>query len=218
MADIIVVLIIAVFALLGYKKGFVKSVVGILSFVASMVLAWFLYPVAADLLKTFGVESALFESIQNTVGSYVGGDLDALPEAIRSAAEVGKDGIVYGVAEGAAKVILNIIAFICVMILSRIIIWIGVRLLKILSSIPVISFFNRIGGLLLGIFQGILVIYVILTIVFAVEPLKTSEGISRAVKESVITAQMYKNNPIVDIFAADTKDEGNLSEENRNGE
>ncbi len=217
MADILVVLIVTVFAILGYKKGFVKSVVGILSLAASIVLAWVLYPIAADLLKTFGVENVLFESIQRTAENYIGGEFESIPAAMRSVAEAGANGIVYGVAEGGAKIVLNIIAFICVMIASRIIIWVGVRLLKILSSIPVISLFNRVGGLFLGVCQGILIVYLLLTMIFAIEPLKNIDLISMAVKDSEITAKMYENNPVTNIFK-DTNDEEILSEQNRNGE
>ncbi len=204
-ADIIVIVIVAGFAIFGYKKGFVRSIVGILSLAASIVLAWLLYPVVADLLVAFGVESALVESIQATLSTYMGGgaELETLPEAIRSAAEQGRDGMILGAAEAVAQIVLNIIAFLAVLLLSRIAIWIGIRVLNILANLPVIGFFNRTAGLLLGAVQGVIVVYIILTVIYAAAPLRESTAVSTAIQGSALTASMYENNPIINIFEGD---------------
>lgn len=201
-ADIVVILIIAGFAIFGYKKGLVRSVVGILSLAASIALAWILYPVVADLLVTFGVDTLLFENIQSMIGGVIGGDteLQALPEVIKAAAESGRNGLIDSAAGAATQIVLNIIAFLSVLILSRIIIWIGIRVLNILSKLPVIGFFNRAGGLLIGALQGAIVVYIVLAIVYAAVPLRNSPDINKAMESSALAGKMYQENPIINIF------------------
>lgn len=201
MADIIIFLIIGGFALLGFKKGFVRSVVGILSLAASAVLAWLLYPVVSDILTSIGIKMALTENIQGSLGEYIGGggELSMLPQGIRAAIESGRAELISSAADTAAQIALNIIAFIAVLIVSRIIIWLAVRLLNIIAKLPVIGLFNRAAGMLLGALQGVAVVYIILTVIYATAPMDGGTEINSMIEESALASVMYENNPIVDV-------------------
>ena len=201
MADIIIFLIIGGFALLGFKKGFVRSVVGILSLAASAVLAWLLYPVVSDILTSLGIKMALTENIQGSLGEYIGGggELSMLPQGIRAAIESGRAELISSAADTAAQIALNIIAFIAVLIVSRIIIWLAVRLLNIIAKLPVIGLFNRAAGMLLGALQGVAVVYIILTVIYATAPMDGGTEINSMIEESALASVMYENNPIVDV-------------------
>ena len=122
--DIIVAAIVLVFAAIGFKKGFIRSIVGIISLGASFVLAWVLYPVVSDLLVVVGLKSVVFEKIQSSVGTYMNGtgDLSGIPVFLREAAESGIQTAVQTASENATVMILNILSFVIVLILARIII------------------------------------------------------------------------------------------------
>lgn len=201
MADIIIILIIGGFALFGFKKGFVRSVVGILSLAASVVLAWLLYPVVSDMLASLGVKMTLTENIRESLSGYIGGgeELAMLPQGIRTAIESGSAELVSGAAGTAAQITLNIIAFIAVLIAARIIIQIAAKLLNIIAGLPVIGLFNRAAGMLLGALQGIAVVYIIFAVIYAAAPIDGNTRINSMIEESTLAEIMYKNNPIVDI-------------------
>ena len=67
--DIIILIIIVLLGVLGARRGFVKSVIGILSLAASVALAWMLYPVIAEILESIGVKNAIYETIYNNIAS-----------------------------------------------------------------------------------------------------------------------------------------------------
>lgn len=199
--DVAVVVIIAFFAVWGFKRGFVKSIVGILSLAASLILAWMLYPVISQLLETVGVKTAIYESIQNILYENIQNDsVASLPKFLQAAAMDGQSAIIDGTALGAAKMVLDIVSFIVVLIASRIIIWIAKKLLIVMSEMPIIGFFNRIAGLLFGAAQGILIVFILFTVIFAVSPMKENIGIVEAVSASTIAKPLYDANPILNIF------------------
>ena len=201
MADIIIFLIIGGFTLFGFKKGLVRSVVGILSLAASAVLAWLLYPVISDILASLGIKMTLTENIQESLSGYIGGgeELAMLPQGIRTAIESGSMELVSSAAGTAAQIALNIIAFIAVLIVSRIIIQIAAKLLNIITRLPVIGLFNRAAGMLLGALQGVAVVYIILAIIYATAPMDGGTKMNSMIEESALASVMYENNPIVDV-------------------
>ena len=211
MADIIVLLIIAAFAVIGVKRGFIRSVVGVLSFAASIALAWILHPVVSELMMSFGIDITLTERIRESMLGYVtaGGEFTMLPEAVKLAVEAGQLEVVNAVAKSAADMAMNIIAFIGVLILSRVVIWIAIRLLNIMSKLPVINGFNRIAGLLLGLVQGVAVVYIALALIFAFAPVGTNDSINEIMEDSSVAILMYENNPIVDILMPESINQGN---------
>lgn len=200
MADIIVLLIIIGFALYGLRKGFVGSIVGILALGAAIALAFMLCPIVADILKTLGVEQFISEKIAESISGYAVTDVSLLPTAVRQAIESGTQEVILSTANSMARAAISVISFIIVLIVSRIIIWLAIKALGIISKLPVINFFNRTTGFVLGIIEGVAVVYIVLTIVAVTIPIKSDEGIGKEIENSIVAKQMYQNNPIAEIF------------------
>lgn len=215
--DFIVIGIIAVFALIGIKRGFVRSIVGIISLGASILLAWLLYPVVSDLFKTIGVGTAIHEKILDVLTDCIGvsGEGMALPIFMKDAIESGRQELILEATNTATDMVLNIISFIAVLILSRIIIFIAQKLLIVLSELPLIGFFNKLAGLAFGAIQGLLIVFIVFTIIYATVPLNEDSGIGEAIENSVIAGKLYEANPLVKIFVDDGKTDGDGKEELR---
>lgn len=191
--DIIILIIIVLLGVLGARRGFVKSVIGILSLAASVALAWMLYPVIAEILESIGVKNAIYETIYNNIASAIstGQSPDAFPQIMRQAIESGEAAISQSVANSAAVTVLNAIAFILVLIVSKVIIFLASKILIKISNFSIIGFFNRIFGGLFGVLQGILIVYVALTIIYAVAPLRENPVISTEIENSAVAKYMY---------------------------
>lgn len=196
--DIIILIIIVLLGVLGARRGFVKSVIGILSLAASVALAWMLYPVIAEMLESIGVKNAIYETIYNNIASAIstGQSPDAFPQIMRQAIESGEAAISQSVANSAAVTVLNAIAFILVLIVSKVIIFLASKILIKISNFSIIGFFNRIFGGLFGVLQGILIVYVALTIIYAVAPLRENPVISTEIENSAVAKYMYGNKMI----------------------
>lgn len=218
--DLAVAIIIILFSVLGYKKGFVRSIVGTLSLVASVALAWLIYPVVSDLFVAMGIKGAVYESIQSSMQGYIADaqGLSMLPKFMRIAIEEGSREAIAGAAQTASGMILNIVAFIAVLIVSRIVIFIAQKLLIAISKVPMVNALNKLMGTMLGVIRGALVVFIIFTIVYAAIPLKEDSEIGEALEKSAFAGKLYDANPIVKIFDKGEATEKNYIEENQNGE
>ena len=203
--DIIVIAIIATSAVFGYKRGFLRSIIGMLSLIASIALAWVLYPVVSDLLTSMGFRDIVFEKIQEVMSSYIGTSeqISALPQFMQSAVVTGSGEILFSTATTVAETILNIISFIAVLIIARIIIWIAQKLLIALSKMPIIGFLNRIAGLIFGALQGLLITFILFSLIYAIVPMSDNSSLYGSIENSVIAGKIYNSNPIINIFVSD---------------
>lgn len=206
--DIAVVAIIAVFAAWGFKRGLIKSVVGILSLAASIVLAWALYPVIAKLLEATDITAYIHNAVQGRISEKLTPDIQpAMPQLINDAVNAGRAGLADGAADTVTGLIVNIFAFIAVLVVSRVIIWAAAKTLNIISKLPIIGTLNRISGLLLGTVQGALIVCILLTVVYAVIPLRENPILSNEIEGSVIAKPMYISNPITKLLIPSAENE-----------
>lgn len=199
--DIAVIVIIAAFAAWGFKRGLIKSVVGILSLAASIILAWALYPVIAKLLEGTDITVYIHNAVQGRISEKLEADIQpAMPKLINDAVNAGRAGLADSAAGAVTGLILNIFAFIAVLIVSRVIIWAAAETLNIISKLPIIGTLNRISGLLLGTVQGALIVCILLTLIYAAIPLRENPILSNEIESSVIAKPMYINNPITKLL------------------
>ena len=214
--DIIVLIVLVVFALLGRKRGLIKMISGLLVLVVSitvsgMLAKWttpyisssvvqpyvtqLLLPdakeeasVSSDInsdasditstLSKFGLSSA---SISKAMENFKEEAASSLENAISSLSETVSIKITYG------------ITFIVYLLLSLLIFSLLARLLNLAAKLPVISFFNSLGGLLLGVIWGYLIVFIISTIIVKFSILITPDVMER----TVILKFILTKNPIL---------------------
>lgn len=215
--DFIVIAIITIFAIFGFKRGFLRSIIGMLSLIASIALAWMLYPIVTDLFTSLGFRNIVFEKIQDVMSSYIGNaeSISALPEFMRAAASEGTTEIIASTASALAETVVNIISFISVLIIARIVIWIAQKLLIAVSKIPLIGFVNKLAGLILGAAQGLLITFVLFSLIYAIVPISDNSSLYNSIENSVIAGKIYDANPIINIFVSGEND---AVQETENGE
>ena len=78
--DIIVLIMLLIFTVAGFKKGFVGNLVGFISLVASVILAWILYPVIADMLMGFGIRDYIYNTVLLKINPDSAIVLETIPE------------------------------------------------------------------------------------------------------------------------------------------
>lgn len=204
-ADLIVVLFVLLLLLLGFRKGLLAMVYRFASFFVSLVIAWLLYPRAADLLSAFGLEQWIADLVR---ANYVEpsleqttADISDLPAYLQSMVQSGQIGLTDAATAQVTHLIMNIAAFVLVLILVRLVVWVIGQLLHVVSKLPVIGCLNRIGGAALGAAEGILLVYIVLALLFAAAPLRSSQQVEQYIEQSVLTKAMYENNPLVQLVS-----------------
>lgn len=92
-------------------------------------------------------------------------------------------------------------AFLAALILTAIALHILERLLKIVDHIPVVSTINRLGGAALGLVVGVLLVWLILLLVGALQEAEWCRQIQGYIRESAILTQLQQIDPLPDILA-----------------
>lgn len=202
LVDLIVVGIIALFTFLGYKQGLVKAAIKILSFFIAIIVALVLYrPISNAIINNTQID----ENITNTIMEKI------TPEGISSKDEVEMtDNLaikLVGEATSTIEEISNAFAIklieVCVLLLLYIVIKIALRfilaLTDIITKLPLIKQINKLGGTIYGVVKGVIMVYVILGVIYLVEPI-INKNVSNAIDKSFITKKLYNNNIILKII------------------
>ena len=88
--------------------------------------------------------------------------------------------------ENASLLVMNIISFVVVILASKLVIALLVKILNIVSKLPVIKQANKLLGMVAGICSGLLVCYIAAGIIMMLSP----EGGALPIKESLETSRL----------------------------
>lgn len=218
----------AFFVVRGHKRGFLRSALTTFSFVIAIVLASALTAPVSNMLEnsSFGsrISENVSESIDEKLSEYaeelsLGEDEQdsfleslALPSIVRDSlketntaedyAQMGVTSFKEYTAQKVTDVIINAAAYIIVMVIAAIVLKIILRLAKFVNKIPVIGGINRFLGALLGVFEGLLVLWAIglAIIVFS----NTAFGIKAVsiIQSNAFLNAVFDNNLLVAMFSA----------------
>lgn len=200
-ADIIVVLVVAFFIYSGYRSGLMKSFIKIASYIISVVVSFFLYPVLSESL----MKTSLYQKLVEIIGEkYLSsGAPQVSKEGILGVfakyMESGIESAMGTMAEVVATLLVNLISFIIILILSKIIIRITGNILGIFTKLPVIKQFNRLGGSVMGGIVGVFVLYLAGAIIILFAPFSSETEVSKEIDNSVFASEIYNNNLILNF-------------------
>lgn len=201
MTDIGLFILIGIFAFWGWRGGLIKMGFRLLSFLASIILAWLFHPVFADFLRN----TAIYGSILNNVSltNAAGESSATAPNALQEALSGATNEVSQLISQYLADLVLNIIAFVLLLILIKIAILILSKVLHLFASLPVIGFFNHAAGLVLGFLEGTLIAFVILAAIYVFVPTLENPTVNGYIENSVVTKTLYYNNPLIQIVLPD---------------
>jgi len=216
--DIILIGIIVVSGVVGYFKGLIRTVFGLVGLIATIILTVMLTPVVSNYI----IESTQFdemisaktielldiekigklnqiEGVEKIEGlSLPTNIIRALKESYTptflkefNIASMG-DYIGRGIAHMAVKALVFFILFIVISMLINAV----VTLLDLVSRLPVLKEANNFGGLLVGVVIGVGIVWVgTLLLSFALS-IQATSGLSSLIENSILTKLFYYNNPL----------------------
>ncbi len=197
LADLIVVVTVAFCIIMGYRSGFVKTCIRAVSYFLSIILALAVYPVVAGFLAKTPLYDFLFRVVEeNVVGT---GDVSVGLYAgyFKDAAEM----LATGATEAIATLLINIIAFVLVVIACKIVIAFLANMLNLVTRIRGIRQLNQLGGIAIGAVIGILIVYIVLAVLLFCEPMLESDFVIEQIQNSMIASNMYQNNVLVSMLS-----------------
>ena len=200
LADIIVLAFVVISVAIGYKRGLLKSLFSVVSYVASIILSFMLYPVLSQMLMKTPIYTFLEEKIgKNYLGT---ASSEALSEGnfLSQYINKGVETATNELSGAVAQLIVNVIAFILIVIICKIAIKLIGNCLNIFTKVPVIKQFNRLGGAVAGGLIGIVLLYIVFAVIVTTSLLGSGSKVMGEIEKSHLASEMYNNNVLLNLI------------------
>lgn len=220
---ILVLLILAAFALNGWRRGFVRAFTHMFFFLASAALVYLATPYISGFLKEYTpVYEMVEESCREALTEKTGGQEESRLEQKKFIEEMGLPKIleqqlingnnrdsyqemdISGFSDYLsgymAGLILNIATFVITLALVHLILRMTVLTLDNLSKLPVLHSINQTLGMVLGIGQGLLVVWVAFLVITVLGNTEAGQRLMGMIHESPVLETLYNMNIFLEFF------------------
>ena len=218
----LVLLVLVCCAIYGYTKGFLRIVFSLVAWVIVLVFVSWATPHVSQWIQENTtiyekIEAACEESVRRAAQGKMeegaveqygeAGELGLdLPESVMAQIASGaadtvlaETGVYAGIAQSLAGFIVQGIAFVTVLILSWILVHVISALLGIVSHIPILKGVNRFTGMLAGLMQGLLIVWIAFYIVALCSAGETGRVIVSYINQSAFLKELYENNILLSL-------------------
>lgn len=192
--DIIIILFILSSIFLGYKKGLVSLGINLVAFIIAILITFILYrPIANVIINSTQVDENLQAAIENQIGEVISNDAEtgAIESATNSILQGGSKTLAINIIYGITMIVLFIIARIALIFISAI--------ANMVSKLPILNQFNKLGGIIYGLLRGVIIVYVILMVVNLIITLNPTGKIKENIDETYLAKTMCEYN-ILNVF------------------
>lgn len=209
-ADLIVIVILCMCIYVGYKRGLAGSLIRILSFIIAVCVAFVLFkPVSNIVIDNTNydenIQSSLvqvFEEKENNKDEEKNDSpiLQYINQEVEKATEEKKKEVINETSKNISIKIINILVFILLFILARIVLIFVKTLTNLIKKLPLIKQCDKIGGVIYGIAQGLLIIFIALALITFISTIINKYEIMEIINNSYIASKLNDNNILLNII------------------
>ena len=206
--DLIIVAVIAICIIIGYVRGLTGCLIKILSFVLSLVIAFILFvPVSNFVIENTQIDENLEKSIREMIISDNKSSEEEIQTAMsdyinKRAEEIvdnAKEEVVNATARDISQTIVKAGTWIALFIVARIALIFLKLITSLISKLPVIKQCDKLGGIIYGVLEGLLITYFALAVISFITPI-TNKNLSENINKSYLGSQMYNHNLLLKII------------------
>ncbi len=211
--DIALFVIVGLSVLLGWKRGLIKTLTGLVSLALSLVLAMTLHAPVSQYLKDTSLHGVIKESVASVLSvpeeetvqasDYGVHELN-LPrdfvDGIQKNIDAASGNISDAVGNTVADTAIDILSMLVIFFAAKLILHLVTLLAGFLHKLPVIGFGDSLLGGVFGLLRGMLIIYLLLAILTFVASVSPENVLVQGVTESDIAKLMYHHNMILDFI------------------
>lgn len=222
---VIVLAILIVNALIGRKVGFIKMVFSLTSLIITLVLTSMISPTVNDLMKN---NEKFYNLVLQKVEVILPSEEDIkkneqityieelpLPHTMKDRliennnADIYKKLVVKSfkdyVSNYLANVVINAMAFILTFVVILVLLWILCIALNIISKLPILNQINKTAGMLAGLIQGFIIVWIFFLIITIFGGTKLGQEALMLVEENDILSFLYGNNFLLNFITSAAK-------------
>lgn len=185
--DVICAVILIVFISNGRKKGGVKSVIELLSFAVTVVLVMLF----KDTVTKFVLNLDVVSNWANSLTEYFKGPFPFLTDMIMPPEQM---------ASSLISVIINLLSFVVTFIIVKFVLKVVLGIADVITSLPFISSANRLIGSVIGCAKGLVVIWIIMTVMLIFTATEFYNLYSSALADSYLAKFLFNNNMLFSLF------------------
>ena len=214
LVDLILIAIILISAILGYKKGLVKLGTNLFAGIIAIVLTIALYkPVTEIVMKKTPIVSNIKNIIIQNSTNFIEKDnqndknkennkesnsilnnkvTEITEQATKQVNNTVKNEIIPAEAERIARNIVYGLTAIILFIFIKILLSVVFSLLGVVAKLPILKQFNEVGGLIYGIVRGLLILIILIVLIEAYIKMNPESTISSVIDESYLTKMVVE--------------------------
>ncbi len=207
--DLVVIGIMLLCIIIGYVRGLTGSLIKILSFVLSIIIAFVLFiPISNFIINNTKIDDNLEQSMREIIiKEDEGTNEKEMPETIteyinsqvEQAADSAKETIVDNTAREVSVTIVKAGTWIVLFIVARILLILLKFITSLIAKLPVIKQFDKLGGIIYGILEGLIIVYVLFAIISFASPV-INTSLPNTIDDSYVGSMMYNNNLLLKII------------------
>lgn len=197
--DIILVLIVALSAFLGYKKGLVELGAKLFAGIIAIVITLIIYKSVGNIVIK---NTSIDEKIENTISEKTTNVIDEnskisdnkyIQDASDNAVSQVKEEVLPEQARNIAVNVVYVATALILFIISKIVLSIVISLANAVASLPILKQFNEIGGFLYGLVRGAIISFVLILVIGTVAKLNPNGSLSKNVESTYLLKEVYDN-------------------------
>ncbi len=205
--DIIIIAILILCVFLGYKKGLVNVIFRIFAFLVALIVTMILYrPITNLVINNTQIDEKIEAIIieNGTKETENTNEETNMTEYIQKYVEQTAINAQNDIVTSSAKTVAENVVGIAVMIVLFIAIRIALILVRFITDgiahLPIVKQFNKLGGSIYGVIEGLAIIYIMLAVIFFIVSLNGGTNLINMINSSIIAKVMYSNNIILNIL------------------
>lgn len=192
--DIILILVLAISIFLGYKKGLISLGIQLIACIVSLIIALILYrPIGNLVVNSTPIDEKLQDIIQVNLENFIS-EKDDGEGSNNTLVEYAKQGMLPNVARELSINIVYAATMLILFAISRICLLLIRSLADTISKLPILKQFNKIGGVLYGLFRGIIIVYAILMITNLIIMLNPNGYLNKTISQSYLAKAIITYN------------------------
>ncbi len=208
--DLIIAGIIALCVIVGYAKGLTGALIKIVSFVLSLIIAFILYmPLSNYIINNTQIDNMIENTIRESIlknddqtkkeENMPTAITDYINQKVEDASNSVKENVINSTAKDVSQTIVRAGTWIMLFIIARIALIVLKFITALIAKLPVIKQFDKLGGIIYGLLEGLVITYLALALISFITPM-TKGNLSSDINKSYIGSKMYNNNLLLKII------------------
>ncbi len=202
--DLACIILIWIFAAKGYKKGIVKGLFGLVSFVASGIITAVVYkPVSEYIISVPFIKDKIVlieEKITQFIAASQQDSVSRLPDWLLEIAGETINETNLALSSSVTNILVSVLCIVIVYLLVKLALRLFEGVLEIIMKLPVLNLLNHAGGTVCGVVSSVIVLWLVLAVavLFAATPVFTS--INEVLQSTNILKYFYNNNLLIKLI------------------